>query len=632
LQSLTWDQFSPSTLMTGPNSSQALPLKRLLIERAEGNPFFLEELVRSLVETGVLIGERGQYRIQTPVSNIRVPPAVQAVIASRIDRLPPVEKRLLQEASVIGKDVPFSLLEMITDAPNNELRRILDDLQDAEFIYESQLFPALEYTFKHSLTHKVAYEELLQDRRRDIHARIVDSIEKLHAGRLNEQVECLAHHALSGEVWPKALTYLRQAGTKAIDRQANREAVALYQQALLALKHIPDSRSALEGIDIRFDIRNALQPLGDLPQIIDYLREAEELATRLDDQRRLGWLASYLCEHYRMRGEPELAMEMGERALTIGKELSDPSIQVVTYLPLGLLHHALGRYPQAVELLRENVDRLRGGLEHDRFGLFGLPSVFSRTFMAYCFAELGMFREGIAIGEEGIRIASAADHPFSQVYAYLGTGYVYMRQGHFERAVSELERATNIAQFTQIPVGFAYGASYLGYALTLAGRIQEGLSLLEQTTVPAISNKFIARHALRLACLSEAYLAAGRLDDATTAVNKALEFAANHQERGHQAYVLRLLGDIATCRNKFEDGEKHYLDALQLTQELGMRPLTAHCHRGLARLARLKHDSVSEDRHSRKARQLFRDMEMITWLYLMESDLEKLTKAAVFRS
>ena len=241
------------------------PLKPLLIARTEGNPFFLEESVRTLVETGVLVGERGAYRLAQALPTIQVPATVQAVLAARIDRLPPEEKRLLQTAAVIGTEVPLPLLQAIAELPEDALHRGLAHLQAAEFLYETRLFPEREYTFKHALTHEVAYGSLLQERRRVLHARIVEALEALAGDRLAEQVERLAHHALRGEVWDKALAYCRQAGEKAMARSAYREAVGYFEQALSALPHLPETRDTCEqAIDLRLALRSALLPSGDL--------------------------------------------------------------------------------------------------------------------------------------------------------------------------------------------------------------------------------------------------------------------------------------------------------------------------------------------------------------------------------
>ena len=182
--------------------------------------------MRTLVETQVLVGEPGAYRLAQDLPTIQVPATVQAVLAARIDRLPQEEKRLLQTAAVIGTEVPLPLLQAIAELPEETLHRGLTHLQAAEFLYETRLFPEREYTFKHALTHEVAYGSLLQERRRGLHARIVEALEALAPDRVAEQVERLAHHALRGEVWDKAVTYCQQAGARAYDRAAFREAVA----------------------------------------------------------------------------------------------------------------------------------------------------------------------------------------------------------------------------------------------------------------------------------------------------------------------------------------------------------------------------------------------------------------------
>jgi predicted ATPase len=196
------------------------PLKRLLVERTESNPLFLEESVRALVEAAALVGERGAYRLARPIESRQIPATVQAILAARIDRLAPAAKRLLQAAAVIGKDVPMPLLLAIADTPEHDVHAGLAHLQAGEFLYETRLFPDTEFTFKHALTHEVAYQGLLHERRRALHARITEAIEQLAPERVAEQVERLAHHAVRGEQWGKALSYCRQAGAKAVSRAA----------------------------------------------------------------------------------------------------------------------------------------------------------------------------------------------------------------------------------------------------------------------------------------------------------------------------------------------------------------------------------------------------------------------------
>ena len=273
------------------------PLKQLLVKR--GNPLFLEETVRTLVETQALDGPRGGYRLMQPVPALQIPPTVQAVLAARIDRLAPEDKRLLQTAAVIGKDVPFALLQAIADLPDESLRRGLDHLQAAEFLYETGLFPDPEYAFKHALTLEVAYGSLLVERRRALHAEIVGTVEARLADRLPQHVELLAHHAFRGEVWDKALLYLHQAGHKAASRSAHREAAACFDQALTVLGHLADSREARErAIDLRLQLRTSLFALGELSRIPEVLGEAEAIATAIGDRRRQGLALVSLSNHY----------------------------------------------------------------------------------------------------------------------------------------------------------------------------------------------------------------------------------------------------------------------------------------------------------------------------------------------
>jgi class 3 adenylate cyclase len=319
-----------------------VPLTRLLIERTEGNPFFLEESVRALVETGVLVGERGAYRLAKSLESMQVPATVHAVLAARIDRLPPEEKRLLQTAAVIGTEVPFTLLQAIVELSEEELRRGLGHLQAAEFLYETSLFPELEYTFKHALTHEVTYGSLLLERRRALHARIVAASERLYADRLTEQAERLAQHAFRGEVWDKAVAYCWQAGTKAYARSALREVAACFEQALAALTHLPESRATQEqAIDLRLDLRTALWALGEIRQMLDHLREAKTLAEALDDQPRLGRVSAYMCRYFREMGDHDSAVESGQHALAVAETLGDFALQVTANHFLGVAYHVL---------------------------------------------------------------------------------------------------------------------------------------------------------------------------------------------------------------------------------------------------------------------------------------------------
>jgi class 3 adenylate cyclase/tetratricopeptide (TPR) repeat protein len=613
------DEFLQALL--GDDSSLA-PLKQLLIARTQGNPFFLEESVRTLVETEVLVGERGAYRLARPLEGLQVPATVQAVLAARIDRLPPEEKRLLQTAAVIGTEVPWPLLQAIADESDEALHRGLAHLQAAEFLYETSLFPEREYTFKHALTHEVAYGGLLRERQRLLHGRIVTAIEQRHADRLADQVERLAHHALRGEVWDKAVAYCRQAGDKAVARSASREAVACFEQALAALEHLPESRERHEqAIDVRFGLRHALGPRLEFGRVLTYLREAEGLAQALGDQHRLGWGAAYMTDCFGATGDLQRAVEVGQRALALARTLGDAALQVVMHLFLGRVYYGLGDYPQAIDLLRQNLVVLDGALLRERFGLpGGPPSVTSRDVLARCLAELGAFTEGLAHGEESLRIAEAVNHPQSLVSACYGIGDVYLRKGEWHQAIPWLERGLEVCKVWDLPFQFYVVSSTLGYAYVLAGRVSDALPLLEQSVSTEAMQ--IMRSRVRV-WLSEAYLRLGRLDEALAVAVRGREFCRTHAQQGEQAWALRLLGEIHAHRDPpaVKPAEASYREVLALALELGMRPLQAHGHRGLGTLyAKIgRHEQAHLELST--AVELYRTMEMTFWLPEAEAAL-----------
>jgi tetratricopeptide (TPR) repeat protein len=598
-------------------------LKPLLIARTAGNPFFLEESVRTLVESGVLVGERGAYRLAQALARLQVPATVQAVLAARIDRLPPEEKHLLQTAAVIGYEVPLPLLDAIADVPEAALYHGLAHLQAAEFLYETRLFPERELMFKHALTHEVAYGGLLQERRRMLHARIVEALETLAAERLTEHVDRLAHHAVRGEVWDKALTYSRQAGAKAMARSAHREAVECFEQALAALAQLPERRDTLEqAIDLRFDLHNALLSLDEQARLFDHLYAAEALAERLDDPQRLGRIAGYLCMYFSTRGEHDRAIAAGQRAIELASTSGVFDVQVSTQANLGLAYYAAGDFRQGLDVARGVIALIPGELCSARFGLPILPAVIFRGFVAWGLAELGDFAEGASMGEDAMRLAEAVAHPTSTAVALWFIGLVYCRQGKVDTATRVLEQGLALSQTANILV-FPIIASLLSATYALAGRAAEALPLLDQMLERVATGNRMFIHALVLTELSEALLLVGRVDEASTLAGRLLELSHTHTGRGYQAHACRLLGEIAMRREPpdVDRATAHYRQAIALAEELGMRPLQAHCHHGLGMLYAAVGQREQACTAMTTAIEMYRAMAMTFWLPKAEAAL-----------
>jgi class 3 adenylate cyclase/tetratricopeptide (TPR) repeat protein len=595
-------------------------LTQFLVERTEGNPLFLEESVRTLVETGVLIGERGGYRLVSASPRIEVPTTVRAVLAARIDRLLPEDKAVLQSAAVVGKDVPFPVLEAIGELPEDALRRSLARLQAAELLDEARRFSGEHYTFKHALTHEVAYHTVLQERRRALHARIVAVIEDLYRNRLAEQIDQLAHHAFRGAMWKEAVGYLRRAGDKAMARAANREAVTRFGQALAALQNLGPSRDTItQDIDLRLSLRHAHLPLGHHAEILEHLGAAEAGARRIDDRFRLAQVLGNKSTFFFMAGGHRRALEAGQQALAIATELGAAPLEIETMWRLAIVHCALGDYPRAIALTRHCVGALESRrLQESRTGP-NLTSVLVRVWLARCLAERGEFAEAVALAGDVPPVAEAVAH----ATACWGLGCVHLRRGDLRQAVGPLERALELCRDADLPLLFPHVASALGLAYALGGQHTDALGLLDRATADASTG--FGDETLHWVYFGEVYLLTGRVEDARHAAARAVRLSQDREERGHAAWALRLLGEISMRGDPADESpEAHYRQAMALADDLGMRPLVAHCHLGLGRLHRRTGERARAREHLGHAVRMSRELGMRCRLAEIEAEMHEL--------
>ena len=599
------------------------PLKRMLIERAEGNPLFLEEIVRSLVEGRVLVGERGAYRLASATQTVRVPATVQAILAARIDRLSSDDKQLLQMASVIGKDVPLGLLRAITAGLEADLRAGLGHLQAAEFLYESKLFPDVEYTFKHALTHDVAYGSLLQEQRRYLHAQIVDAIETLHRDRLGEHIEQLAHHAFQGATPEKAVSYLRQAGAKAADRSALQEARAWYEDGLALLAPLPESPFTLEqAFEIHLALRSVLFTFGDVRMALDHLREAEALAERSNDDHRRGRVCVLMINAHSHLDELDEALATGARSLEIATRLGDLRLRLLTTVNLEQAHYFRGDYTRMIELANASIAALPADMMHEAGGGFVPISVYDRYRLIHSFTALGRFAEATPHAAEGLRLAESTRRAYTIGLVLEAVSILHRTKGDWAQARSLCERSIATWRTGNVSLGLSALLASSAVILAQVGERSEALARLQESQ--ELYDRDAAKgywhfHRLTYYQLGRASLSLGRLDEAQRLGDRALEHSSSHH--GAAAHARLLMGDIATHPERFdaERGEAHYRHALALAEPRGMRPLIAHCHLGLGKLYRRtgKRDQAQE--HLTTATTMYREMDMRFWLNQAET-------------
>jgi len=429
-------------------------------------------------------------------------------------------------------------------------------------------------------------------------------------------VERLAHHALLGEVWEKAVVFLNLAGQKAAARSAYREATACFEQALDTLRHLPQHQEwQARAIDLHLDVSRSLLILGERAKSVDHARQAEALAESLGDERQLARAIMGLAAGAWTWGDSDRALELGERAHAIAIRLNDVALQTLADYILGLSGQTAGDYLRSAEALRRVSETLPGDRRYEILLTgAGLGSVNSRTRLVWCLAELGEFAEAMAHGEEALQIACEVDHSSSLVLVYRSLGFVFLRRGAISQAIQALERAVELCRVAEVRVLFDITAALLGYAYALSGRLSEGVTLMEEALADPDATGTIC-HPLFLAYLGEAHLLAGRRDEAAAVARRALDLAHRQKERGNEAWVLHLLGDIAAHADPpdLESAEGHYTQALARADELGMRPLAAHCYLGLGKLFRRIGDEAKAAEPLTIAETMYREMDMGFW-------------------
>ena len=589
------------------------PVRRLLAQRTGGNPFFVEESIRMLVEAGAIIGGRGEYRRVAMVLDL-LPTNVQAILAARMDRLNAEAKRLLQAAALIGQQVNAVVLQRLVSLSAADLDRHVTELRDAGFLKHPASRDETGYAFVHALSHEVAYRGMLQDTRCALHARVVEILEAMYAEQLAEHVEVLGWHALRGRQWAKAVRYLREAGGKALRHSACEAAVAHFEQALEGLAQLPaDHDRARVAYDVKLDLRNALFPLARHREMLACLTGAKALAETLADVSRQARAAAHLCHCYWLNGNWADAVATGAEALALSKRIGEVGIQVWSRFYQALAHYSQGELASAVLLLQANSALLQAELSTERFGGFSLPAVVGADWLAWCLAEQGNFSPALQHASAGLALARQAGQPFDRVHGLLGVGGVHVLQGDATQAIPLLQDAVDICDARELVSVRPRVASSLALAWALAGRCDDAISLARQ----AVRHSLDMRHGvLSTLCQhrnAEVLLLCGRYGDGLLQARTALELCRRTRERGLEAATMRLLGDAQAAHGAPDDALASLQAARRLANQLGMRPLEAHCRLGIARLARAR--GVAADEHDARiaAAASFDELGMAFW-------------------
>jgi len=589
-------------------------LVEAILGRGEGNPFFLEELVRVL-------------RGGDAMTQLTIPATVEAVLSARILRLPDEERQVLQLAAVIGRDVPLALLEVVSELPPERTRACVARLQAAEFLYPMRLGGDAAYTFSHALTWDVAHQLVLEDERRALHARVVAGIEDRYGSRLNDHLERLAEHAEQGALWERAIDYRRQAGHKAIAHSAYRDAADCFTRALAALEQAPPTPLTLPlGIDLRLDLRTALIPVGDFGRIMGILTELQALTEQLGDPRRQGLVTALMAGLYFTLGQSVEASRYGERACEMAAAARDSSIEVLASTYLSGASFFLGQHGRSIEYARRVVALVPPERSHERFGVAIRPAVFARGFLSWSLSEMGRFAEAEAVAREALEIAEAIGDPSTVALGLLAMGTFRVRRGEIEQSLSPFERANELCQRHDIPFWRPVVASFLGYSLALLGRFAEGEVMLRTALDQAALMRMSVFYTQMTLWLGEALLLSGAVAEAEQLARSALEVTRERQQSGLEGWALRLVAEASTYREPLDVAvtESLYREAMQRAEACGLRPLLARCCLGLGLLYQRAGKLQEADANLRAAAELFREMQMRLWSERTEVELRRL--------
>ncbi len=555
------------------------PLRNLLVDKTGGNPFFLLECITAVAESGPLTERGGAATVQSWCREFAVPPTIQTLLAARIDRLDPADQELLSRAAVIGQTFAHQLLARIVGDRREHRLAALNRLCQAGFLQRTRVVPHLEFSFKHALIHDVTYGSLPRTVRKNLHSALVKAL-RSRSLEIPNRLSLLAQHSLCSEQWARAFVFGQAAGRDALRRSQHREAAVLLEGAVGALDHFPRSRrNYVRAAQARLDLANALFPLGRRQDAERQLVAARNAAGRSKDARVLTRTWSSLTLHHWVAGNLDTAHRLGLRALKAADAKDYRDLSLVNISRLGSIALERGRGHQARKYLEKALalSDAQPGTPHAGF-LVVAPVVFQGP-LAIALAQLGQYREAIALCDAAVTAAEESGHLFSQVYALMSAGNVYLYQGDFERSARLLGQSLRLCRTIGSTLLVRQIVSAMGYAFLHLGRTEEGCALLEDAVGSATPDPMVGQLPQHLGWLSVAKLALGKHAEAAVVARRAITLARRNGQRGYEAWGWYALGraqHALDMRGALRSLER----ARTIAVACGLKPLAARTESG----------------------------------------------------
>ncbi len=555
------------------NDTSLTALKRLILQKTQGTPFFMEEIVQELREQGILArpdvgaaprGRPGEgTHIGVPLqgkslSDLQIPTTVQGVLAARIDRLSREEKQLLQHLAVIGREFPLSLARQVISQPEEELYRLFSSLQSKEFLYEQPAFPEVEYLFKHALTQEVAYNSVLHERRKALHEQTAKAVESLYSANLDDHYSELAHHYSRSGNTEKAVQYLGLAGQQAVQRSAYMEATSHLTLALDLLKTLPDTRErAQQELTLRIALGVSLIAATGYttPAVSHTYIRARELCQQVGETPQLFVVLRGLWLFSTLRAEYETARELANQGLNLAQRLQDSTLLLGAHQDLEFFLLMTGEWG-AAQAHFERAMAFYDLRQHRSYVALNEadPGVWALSEAALALWCLGYPDQALQKLHEALTLAQKLAHPNTLGWALYCAAWLYQYRREPQDTQARAEAAITLSHEHGFPTWLTYGTVLQGWALAMQGQGERGIAQIHQGMATAWDMGTEMARSHFLALLAEAYGKTGQSEEGLSALAEALDFVEKTGERVYEAELYRLGGELLLRMGEEEKG------------------------------------------------------------------------------
>ncbi|MGE3537546.1 MAG: AAA family ATPase [Candidatus Tectimicrobiota bacterium] len=520
-------------------------LTALLYARTAGNPFFLEEMLRTLQDQGLMVLQDHLYVVTQEVERI-IPTSIQGILAARIDQLAADAKHLLQTAAVLGREVPWALLTRLAELSDQALDGGLSDLQSAELLYETRVLPVRTYTFKHALTQEVAYQSLLASTRRQVHQRLAQLLEAEFPETVATQPELVAQHYTAAGCAAQAVRYWLRAGQHASERSATVEAISHLTTGLALLQSLPATPEHTQhALALYLALGAALQMAHGIaaPEVEHAYTQARALCQQVGETPQLAPVLFGLWRFSLARAQLHTARALGDALLRLTPRADDPALAVVAHFTLGVTCFYLGALPTARQHLEDGIARCTP--DHSRTPVFRIghdPGVACRADAALTLWLLGYPQQALARLHEALALAHALAHPYSLAFARCWAATVYQVRRDVLAVQAQAEAVVALAVEQGFPFWAAQGASVRGWALAMQGQSEAGVALVRQGLAAFRATGAVLWVPYLCTLLADACDPMGDMADGRQALTEAYTLVEEHDERWWEAEIARMQG------------------------------------------------------------------------------------------